>query len=1150
MGRPWKLRGAGVSTEDGFVAQVIGALSRALSPLSEASASPEALGAVLARIGWAETPPSQVVSAVAVTTTAIERLAGHVRDQANTETLVADVIDAVTAIARLSDGDANDAPFDSTAFWSTLPDDLVALLLCDELKASSPGLYGLLSFTGVIRIERRAAEPSTGRNAYDARIIDWSVLGRTAASPATFLSDVYGWGHSFDHGRFLTGLADLGAGLGIAVNRVSPPSLFVDQYVAADNPDRGAIQMLSLSPFVMDSPSLTGMIKPAILVLPLPPANAPSVRPEGLLLRAMVTGAAQATVDLGPAAALSLDGDFQGTPLRIQIRPGGTVLEGATASLAMSAQVEIEPPTPFVMVGASGGTRLELSRAHLGLAVASSDVTIDAGLDEAAAVLSLGGADSFLRGVMGNGDVRLALSADMRWSSDSGLRFGGGTQLSLTIPTNLRIADVVSVSEIQVEIGAAEQEGIQLAVTVDGGFELGPLLMVVENLGLALRATPRTLEAPGNFGPVDLSLGFKPPTGLGLAVDIDGILTGGGYLSIEEGRYAGVAALQMLGVGLTVVGIVQTEIAGDPNAWSLFLSVIADFTPVPLGFGFFLSGVGGFMGLHRTLDEIALGQGVREGRIDSLLFPEDPLADALRIIADIDAYFPTEQDTHAFGMMARVDWGVPALISGELGVVLVLPDLRVAVVGEVESVLPSPSAPLIELHMGVVGYIDPAEGIFWVTASIYDSRLVQYALSGDMAMYVSVGDRPYFLLSVGGYHPDWKPPASVPSTMRSLRRMTAAIDLGEDLQVGLDAYFAVTSNTLQFGAEVFAIARAREVGVDFSAEGRFGFDVLVIFTPFSIVAGMTSNVSIKVEGETVLSASVTLHLEGPEPWYGRATASFEFLHLPVHFHVAVGGRIDDDAADSIDVWDELEPALLDPRSWSTPVVPQGGIPEITLRPLDVLVETGLQLAPDGVLELRQHVVPLNQEIEVFGAFVPRNESRFDLKGAGLVTAIEVPTKTVEDWFAPAQFVAMKPNERLSAPSFEEMDAGVSFGGSGFVTVENRADLASVDLEYEEHVLEDDTHAIGRRALPADRFGLGPRLADAGWRPPGSRRSVGNLPSFIVKPPRYAVADALDGTRMGGVGRFSDAVIARRGTESAATPRPRIVPASSAKEAAA
>src|SRR5262249_37731111 len=194
-----------------------------------------------------------------------------------------------------------------------------------------------------------------------ARILDWAVLGRTAASPSTWLAATYGWGTRFDYASFLGSLGALGAGLGTGATLLPAHPGLLASYVAADNPDRGNIQLLSLSPFVVDSPTLAAFVKPAVLVLPVAPRAAPSLPPDGLLLWPLLSGAAQATVDLGPAAKLSLDGDFQAAPLRIQVRPDGTVVENASAKLALSARVDITPAAPFIIAGAADSTRLVLT---------------------------------------------------------------------------------------------------------------------------------------------------------------------------------------------------------------------------------------------------------------------------------------------------------------------------------------------------------------------------------------------------------------------------------------------------------------------------------------------------------------------------------------------------------------------------------------------------------------------------------------------------------------------------------------------------------------------------------------------------------------------------------------------------------------------
>jgi hypothetical protein len=230
------------------------------------------------------------------------------------------------------------------------------------------------------------------------------------------------------------------------------------------------------------------------------------------------------------------------------------------------------------------------------------------------------------------------------------------------------------------------------------------------------------------------------------------------------------------------------------------------------------------------------------------------------------------------------------------------------------------------------------------------------------------------------------------------------------------------------------------------------------------------------------------------------------------------------------------------------VTATGSVPEITLRPLDAVAETGLWLAPDDALELRQRVMPLNRKIEVFGAYVPDGESRFDVEAAGLATGVEVKMTSISDWFAPAQFVAMTADERLSAPSFEEMDAGVNLSDTGVATPGAAADLAAVDLQYEQLVLErDETRKLGRRVLASGRFGFGRRTA-GGSRSLRSRHLVANLAAFTVAPQRYVVVDALDASPLRGrTGRiFADAVTTRRGVRST-TARARIVPVTSVRE---
>ena len=59
-----------------------------------------------------------------------------------------------------------------------------------------------------------------------------------------------------------------------------------------------------------------------------------------------------------------------------------------------------------------------------------------------------------------------------------------------------------------------------------------------------------------------------------------------------------------------------------------------------IAFGIFWTGLGGMVGLHHRSDVDALTAGMRTGALDDVLFPENPVADAPRIINRYRTLFP------------------------------------------------------------------------------------------------------------------------------------------------------------------------------------------------------------------------------------------------------------------------------------------------------------------------------------------------------------------------------------------------------------------------------------------------------------------------------------------------------------------------------
>ncbi len=1133
-------------------------LASAVAPLGPALRDPVAFRRLMWRIGWdAPVLPPQyttVADAVDAVVAAVEDL----EDGANLLEVLASV-EAIGDLYRtLQDLPSVPQGVDAAEFSANAARRLAEYVLSEYLLRHRPGTYRLLELLGVIAVERMPAGP--GRAGVLRTRFDWEAIPDRLAHPDRVPGEVFGWaGEGFDHAelqRILLG-AVFGLGLSGTLDAIGADYSDAVQAGAQDPPVapiRDGITIHVAEVRVDDEPYLVGIaltdlpaegsLLPGILLRPILPPT-----PDPVPLRAGWT------LELPPGTDTSQD-------LAVLVRPGHVEARYPFADndfpqTGFSVTLRFTPDRPVGAFGAAGTSRLELGGFEAGLHVDPDDgsglgLRVTASVDPLALVLTTGGTDSFLGGLFGGSAARVEVPLALTWSSRTGLDVAGGLGIEVHLPAELDLGWVlIEGIDLGLELTAGASPALlgYVAATFSGA--IGPVLFTVERLGAELTAA----FADGNAGPVDLRFGVRWPTGVGLGVDAEGVVSGGGFLSIDRdiGRYAGVAELSMLGIGLTAVGIVETQLPGEESGWSFFLSVMADFTPIPLPFGFTLNGVGGFMGLHRTMDPDALALGVRQGRIDSLLFPTDPLAEASRIIADIAEFFPSTNGQHTFGAMVKIGWGPASLLTAEVGIVLSLPDVLIAVVGELSVTLPVPQAPLLELHMGVVGVLDVAAATLSITASIYDSQIVGIPLSGDMVTYVSLGAQPFFLLSVGGFADGWTPPAALPSSMRDLRRMAASLDLGEVFDIGIDCYFALTPNTLQFGAGVHAALSFREIGVDFTAEGSFSFDVQFTFHPFALTTRMSASVVVRIGNEPLLDLSVTLRLEGPKPWYATGTGTFRFLGQDVNINLTVGSPPAGEPDPTLDLWPLLRDALSAEDAWSTPTL-TAAPGEVSLRALDPVAEEGLWLAPQAAVQVRQSVLPLNRRIEVYGSSAPQGEDRFDVEDAGLDVGTPTPFTLLREWFAPAQYTDLSPNERLAAPSFEEMDAGLALTPSGWTVPLAEDDLACVVAGHEEAVLEPDTPAtwvaVGDlRGLAAGNWTDRPAIRGTS---PGGRYAVSFSASPLrVDSTRYTLARPLDASpspavrniparRAAGGWAFADAAAGRRDAGGA---KVRVVPTS-------
>ena len=80
--------------------------------------------------------------------------------------------------------------------------------------------------------------------------------------------------------------------------------------------------------------------------------------------------------------------------------------------------------------------------------------------------------------------------------------------------------------------------------------------------------------------------------------------------------------------------------------------------------------------------------GVRTGAMNSILFPQDVVANITRIVSDLKAIFPLAEGHFLVGPMGKLGWGTPTLISLELGVILDIPAPQIVIIGVLRCILP------------------------------------------------------------------------------------------------------------------------------------------------------------------------------------------------------------------------------------------------------------------------------------------------------------------------------------------------------------------------------------------------------------------------------------------------------------------------------
>ena len=936
----------------------------------------------------------------------------------------------VSKVSALTPGIADPAERLSVQnFVATMARRMIDYLVISVLELRGPRLAYLLKLLGLIDWEAVAADPANPLSRpYIVKAIHLERFKDLISDPATHFASVFGWGTpSFDPFKFFRAAVD-----------------FFHPEAAVDFGRVGADAFIEKGPFRWSRDS--------------------SVNPPGLMLdisadmSKTLSGRAAFNANWGAAleSTIAFDGGVIGKlrpPFTVSVAPKAASVSG-DLSLTVNRN---ESARPFSIVGGNGLVALTAEDAGVGVGVVigastATGVEIEprAFSDIKGLVLKLGseGSDNFLASLLAGANIegRFDLGLEYRLNEGLVVKAAGGLEIAIPMHQSLGFVDFETLF-LMLRINDNGSLTLETSAGIKG--QLGPLSASVERMGVQLDLS-FVSGADAKFGPVDLKLAFKPPNGVGLALDV-GVVRGGGflYLDFDKGEYAGALELTFAGfLSLKAIGLINTKMPDGSKGFSLLIIITAEFgTPLQLGFGFTLNAVGGLLGLNRTMKLEELAAGVKNGSIESVMFPQDVIANAPQIISDLRRFFPPEADTFLIGPMAKLGWGTPTLVSVSIGIIIEVPPGNIAIVGILKVALPDEDAALLVLQVNFIGALEVDKQRLWFFASLYESRVLFIPLGGDMGLLIAWGDSAEFVISVGGFHPAFKPP---PLPFPNPDRISISILNEPFASIRVSGYFAVTSNTAQFGASVdlfFGVSA-------FSLEGHIGFDALFQFSPFYFNITFSASVSVKVFGAGVFSVRVRGELEGTSPWHveGEGSISLLFWDIDIPFSHTWGDSANTTLPE-IAAMPILSAEFGKRENW-TALPPKGGRLSVSLRKIEASEE--LVLHPVGVLRISQRAVPLDLKIQKVG-----NQTLSDIESAKLTVNMPGIRRLADpvEPFATAQFRNLDEATKLSAPSFEPQDAGVDLTAEGSTVATSHAvkrvvfhELIIIDSNYKEHLV--------------------------------------------------------------------------------------------------
>lgn len=623
---------------------------------------------------------------------------------------------------------------------------------------------------------------------------------------------------------------------------------------------------------------------------------------------------------------------------------------------------------------------------------------------------------------------------DIKWENDITTTFpksGLSVDEEHVFPINKTFLKIFTLHLMKFKASGNVQDGADLSALIDADLNLDPIFGTIRGGGL--KAAITFPENGGNLGPADIQFSLVTPDSMGIQIKIPGI-KGGGWLKKDkdEEEYAGLLHLEIQDkLKITAYGILNLRLPNGNAGFSIVGIASVEFTPaIDIAMGLKLGGIGVLFGLNRSMDITALQDSVRDNTLQHLMFPEKPVENASTIISTMGKVFPVNEGLFTFGLLLKAYWGGEKLVTLTMGIMVEVKNpVKIAVAGVLTLSLPDEKNPLVLINAAFLAAVDFEAKKFLLDAKIYDSKIMNASVSGDILARYYWGENSGFLLSIGGFHPSYTPPQmDLPA---KINRLAISFINEADKWLKGEFYMAVTSNSVQFGAAVDLYVK---ITGKYVLKGNFNLDVLVYTKPeFSFMAQMHISAGVYRNSKQLAGVKIDLSLQGPNPYIATGRGSFSIGKLTISANFDVQTKTKKTVIQATaNVFEQVVAQFEQEYSWMMVwqgnSAPQVSIADMSDQPSE---SSPLLLHPMGGLEIKQGVAPLGVKLASFGNARIEAQTPDNIWVAGIkIQGDTVPFTHAEDKFAPGQFFTLSEQEKLKSPSFSNYRAGIRVGSTG------------------------------------------------------------------------------------------------------------------------